>query len=463
MIEINTAKLESAANNAGRAAEECRTYVSLIDSKVMREINSYSGERSGNISDAQNRINQKRKKLMDKARSLDSYETKIRTFRTNVINQEERLKGKIQSLYGDFKRDYGIDSEPNWFERFLDTIGLGAIKDFFYHARNFFQSIVEHIKNWYKYQGGKELLEAVASLVITILTVAGAIYALVTGQGVLFVVLLAAVCKTLNSCVSAVYEAQAMSYALVGDTIRASRNQYHADSENFGSFLRRVGQYEWATAFDVTDTVASILQFITGGWNFIKNMQDAGGLKAMLTGSVDSFKNNISAFKDGIKNGLKHIAEKNPVKPGDAIKALKDGMSVLKNLVAGDGGKVADTVANNFFKYFMSVPISNSETTADGKSINKMFNDIGDSVKLIDSGIKTMDKVVSLFDSQDSFNFNYNANSGKAVSNWKIPILDMKVGDFSSFSKFAKGVTGSSLLNSVFTPPIVSTGSMAAA
>lgn len=462
MIEINTAKLENAADNAGRAAEECRTYVSLLDSKVMREINSYSGERSGNISDAQNRINQKRQRLMEKSQSLRNYESKIRNFGANVINQEERLKNKIVDLYGEFKKEYGIDSDPSWIDQFLDAIGMGTIKDFFYHARNAVQSIGEHIKNWYKYQGGKEFLQAVAAIAVTVLAVVSAFAAIISGAGVIACLIagLAALCTTLNSAVSAAYQLQAMAGAAAGNTIQASRSLYHGDSETFGSFLRRVGQYEWATAFDVTDTVSSVLQFLSGGKKLLNNLKDVGGLKDMLKGGVDSFKDNISAFKDGFQNGLKHITEKNPV---DTIKALKDGMSVLKNLVAGDGGKAADTVANNFFKYFMSVPNSNSETTADGKSINKMFNGIGDTVKLIDSGIKTMDKVVSLFDSQDSFNFNYNANSGKAVSNWKIPILDMKVGDFSSFSKFAKGVTGSSLLDSVFPQPIVSTGSMAAA
>jgi len=467
MIEINTAKLESAADYAGRAAEECRTYVSLLDSKVMREIRSYSGERSGNISDAQNRINQKRQKLMEKSQSLRSYETKIRNFRSNVINQEERLKGKIESLYGDFKREYGIDSDDHWYDWIVDCLGLGGLKDFFYHAHIAFQSMWEHVKNWYKYQGGKEFLQAVAAITITVLSVVSAIAAIVSGAGVVACLIagLAALCTTLNSAVSAVYQLKALLGAVAGDTIHASRNLYHGDSENFGSFLRRIGQYEWATAFDVTDTISSVLQLISGGRKFIKSFQDAGGLRALLMRTADSFKDNIASFKDGIKNGLKHITWKNPVKVTDA---LKDGMSVLKNLAAGEGGKAFDTIANRFFKQFTSTLISYPEKTADGKRINqlansRMFNGIGDFIKQIDSGTKTMDKVVSLFDSQNSFNFSYNAKSGKAVSSWKIPILDMKVGDFSSISKFTKGVLGSKTLGSLFTQPVVNTASLAGA
>lgn len=403
MIEFNTDKLETAASEAGKAAKECNEYANALETKILKNINSYSGERGANISVAQIRINAKKRKLTEKSQSFQSYQKQINQFKTEVKSQEERLQGRVKSLYGSFDKRYHSNSEKGVLDYVSDALACllpwdrQQIKNFLFNSTNRGISWFEKLRNWYKYKGGKEIITAIGlavGAIIAVVSIVLNILAVIATGGWWLIALVpltvGLLCAMATASVQLAYIIKSFEGSLNGKTHLAGRSLFHAEEEDAGDFLRRIGQYDAANWFNLVDTVSAwgmfVFDLISG--NLIK----------------ETFIGNVKKKVDFIKAGCGVLEGVNKILSGDYEAGI---------------GKLIDGVIK---------PIE------DIKPITKIFSIVKDVVEDTDKIIKTYQH----FATPDIFHFTYDAKPFK-LENVKLFDTEFKIKNFTSIGKIVEG------------------------
>lgn len=420
-ITINTARLKDAIKDSGDAAQRFRDYASAIDNKVMSKIDNYSGSHGGNISAARSKLNAKKRELNRKASSFDTFKNDLNNFREDVITRENGLKGRIKSLFQEFGKKYNINTDKTILDHIIDFgCGLFGIdgskfRNVFAKVGQNFQAIKERVSNWYRAQGGKEIIDAVLAVAIAIATVVIAVAAIIgTGGLVAVLAVVAAVCAFANALVQVIHASKAVWSAAHGDLVTASRENMHADNEGFASALRRLGLYEAATAFAITDAISSIAMVIYGGAKAISNIKSVFKAPAAAQAAKGS-----SGFMDMVKRVLigtpKSSAElsqraKNLKDVGEIAKYVKDGATVLqifndtiasrKPMTDTNRAKIGELLIKNLVLRQFKVP------KYDGKKPEvKILDDINKLQVLIPNdlmGDKGLGKIQLIFQNTDT-------------------------------------------------------------
>lgn len=453
MIEINTSKLHSAAERASRTRNECEGYGQELENKLINKLRNYCGERSSNISMASTHLNQKRSDVRAKQFDFQQYSADIASFRSMVVSEENRLERKIASLYGQFGKQHGIETEAGFWDQ-VSALIFGNLKPFldnlFFGIQAGLITVCDHIKDFYRYHGGKELIEATLAIVTAILAVVGAAIAIVTGAGAIAILIasLVAVVTIVNASVKLVYAGKAIAATAAGENYMAVRYLNHAKNENFVSTLKREGFYEFADGFAVFEFVSNLLNLTQGIGSFLKNIKAAGGLGAALKGMIKKFdgfgKEGYTAkkFFDTALGALKATLSDTKASPKKLATFAKNASDAVYNLTRGDGKKIAETVLDFTIGSLLSQTI-----TVNGKE--KVFDMVGDATGLIGKALKSADSLAPVFNNQTITNFTYDAGkSNKPVSNFTIPFTDIKLDTFSSPGKFVTGVLGSDTVHS---------------
>lgn len=336
---IVTDKLERAAKGARQASDELRGYVSVLNKRIVQPLNCYSGPKSSNISSASQMIERKKRQLKTKADAFDQYARDVTAFSSDVKGKEEELRAKVSRLFYAFGNQYRFNMNKTPQEQLSDfLLGLvgidGAkVRDFFKKIENFDQMIKERVSNWYRAEGGKEIITAMLSILIAIAAVVAAIAAIFTfGIFLGIIAAIAALCTIANAVVQVHHAQNAFIQANDGDLISARRSLLHTSKEGFASEMKRRGEYEAAFVFGVIDTVSSIIVaaaglFKTGG-KLINFFKAKGGIGEGL--------------KFAWSNGWKSL--KNTYKDGGIFKTLVRTLTYSKPSGAADGKHIATQV-----------------------------------------------------------------------------------------------------------------------
>lgn len=204
-IAINYREMGNAAGDAGKVAKKLTTYANAINNTVLNKLNSYSGNKTGNISSAMSSARNKKNQLETDSERYSKYATELKNLEDECKRTDKQVAGRVKSLTGTFKDSHGIKTNAiaDCFSRFMTSIANSNpvfrwidnnVVDRIKEGHNYLK---DRIKEWYNYDGGKQLLKGVAVAALEIaVAVAGIVVVFlgtVTGIGALIVAVAAVI------------------------------------------------------------------------------------------------------------------------------------------------------------------------------------------------------------------------------------------------------------------------------
>ncbi|ROR31776.1 hypothetical protein EDD66_101394 [Mobilisporobacter senegalensis] len=165
-LVVSYKDLEDMVKNAGKAAALLEEYADTIEDKVCRKLKEYSGNWTSNIDMADQLMKGKVERLRQKKEDFETLASNIETFKNNCKTADNNVKSAIQSLSGDFKNTYGIKENvvTKWFNYIgTDLVNSNALGRYLKDITNSVNINTRHaaevIKDWYKYDDGKYIVD----------------------------------------------------------------------------------------------------------------------------------------------------------------------------------------------------------------------------------------------------------------------------------------------------------------
>lgn len=381
-IAINYRQLQGAAGDAGKVAEKLTTYANSIQSTVLNKLNSYSGDRTGNISSAISNARNKKSQLEEDSRRYSSYASNLKTLKEDCENTDKRVADRVKSLTGTFKDSHGIKTNTllDNIGRFMTSIAnsnpvfrwIGNnIVDW---VREKHDSLKNWIKEWYNYDGGKQLLKGAA---VAVLEIAAAV------AGIVVVAL---------GTVTGVWAVVAAVAAVVGGIIGVVNGVTNLINEVRGYAERQNGNASLGYRRSKEDTLTDTLRTESDnkGWHMVANIVDSIKFVCDVIGFLDGAKDLI---KNGYKWASKNLNSLDNLKIKDILTkanikdfgrklytGILDGLQSVKSAFARKDLEFFKRIAKDFSTDFM-------------KSLNERYLNFGSGLK---DGLKSLKNIASL-------------------------------------------------------------------
>lgn len=378
-IAIKYGELKSAARNAGQVSQKLTTYANSINNTVLNKLNSYSGDRTGNISTAVSNARNKNRQLEEDSKRYSAYSGALKNLEEDCKNTDKRVADRVKNLTGTFKASHGIKTNAilDGFSRFMTSIAnsnpvfrwIGNnIVD---RAKEGWGYLKDSIKEWYHYKGGKQLIKGLADSFIGIAAaIAGIILAIPTAPITGIAAAVAAVVGVVVACVGGAIAITNgitnMANEIGGYVARQNGNASlgyrlsHLDSytDTLRTFSDDKGVHRFANIVDGVEFVCEVIDFIKNAGTLVKK-----GYK-WATHSLDSLKN--IKWKDILSRGtLGQFA-------GKLKSSVSDGLSSVSTAI-----KTLD------YNYFRNA--ANSFNTDFLYSLEKRFGNFSDAKSTLSS------------------------------------------------------------------------------
>ena len=375
---ISYSSLKDASNEAKAVAKKLDKYADSLYSNVYKKLNKYDGSWNSNVSTASSKTNAKISELRSEQSRYETYATDLIDLRDECKEVDKAVRSKVSSLTASFKEAHGIRNSKveNAISYFFTGLGnetafgrwLGGKKDDIDSGLDYLKS---SIKEWYNYEGGKEFIKGMLTVVLEVaIAIAGAVAAVATflagaltfGAALVLAAALVGAAIALQDAWSngkneiAGYEARQNDDPATGKR-RSDINSYSdylRSSYMFGDDGETYHYNEFynglATGLEITSVVCSVITVINSCGKLLKN-----GFKWATGNSSATFKEIFSkdgmtklfsGIKTNLSNGLKDLGE--AIKMGNLNifkTALKDfGSDFLTNLKGEflDFGSVKD-------------------------------------------------------------------------------------------------------------------------
>lgn len=326
-LTIRLGEFSKAEGDCLDVRDKANDYSEALKTKVLKKINSYSGKWTSNMSTAQSNIEKKRSNLSSKASSFSKLSDDIGDLGAEIGSAELALKQRIEKIVGDYCNKYGLRDEKTLWEQLMDGIfeELGIIGDLLEKSLKGLKILARNVKNWYRFDGGREIVNAVIKGIGVVIAAIGLVIAIIGTGGAAGFALFAAWAGVVASAIALAdsivefgYAIAAVSKASEGDPVWARRYETKSSNETLTSTLRRTGAYTLATIIDVVGTIAAVISFVKG---------------AVDVGST------IKKFgKNSIKQGISNLKNN--------FKLLKNNADIRKFFLIGDTKKTLSTVKN---------------------------------------------------------------------------------------------------------------------
>ncbi|BCN32374.1 hypothetical protein [Anaeromicropila herbilytica] len=290
-LVISYDDLNDASHQAKNLAEKLGDYANELEHKVCRKINEYSGERTQNLYDADGFMRKKLEKLQQKKIDFTTLSSNIKIFESNCKTADNNVARSIKTITGDFKKVYKI--KENVITNFFNYIGVAignataigrAIKDCIGGIQDVIKSAGEAISDWYKYDGGKYLIEgaiegigaALLGAVTAIAAVAAFAAASTVGAVIVGVAAVVVAVATVANGISAVYnDSKAYQVAKNGDAATAVR---YAGRDTLADTLRHESDSKLvhilAGGLEIVELAASVVLIVDAGINIAKGAKN---------------------------------------------------------------------------------------------------------------------------------------------------------------------------------------------
>lgn len=183
---ISYSSLKDASNEAKDVAKKLDKYADSLYDNVYKKLNNYDGTWTSNLTTARSKTNAKISELRTEQGKYEAYATDLIELRDKCSEVDKAVRSKVSSLTATFKENHGIRNSKieNAISYFFTGLGnetafgrwLGGKKDDLDTVTNYFK---DSIKEWYNYEGGKELIKGVLvgllEVAIGVLAIVGAI------------------------------------------------------------------------------------------------------------------------------------------------------------------------------------------------------------------------------------------------------------------------------------------------
>lgn len=422
-VTISYSSLKSSSSEAKQVSKKLKSYAKNLDSAIYKKLNKYTGDYTTNISTAKSKTHAKIDELEARAEAFSNYADDLTDLRDECLATDKSVKSKVSKLTASFKVANGIRNSKvqNALNYCLTSFGnstvagrwVGNATEKFISADDY---IKQSIKEWWNYDGGKQLtkgvLEGVVKVAAAVLTI---VLAITSGAALLVIIagLVVGAIAAVNGVMNIVNEGRAYNETknnanpalgrrrsnedTVQDTIRRESDSslchgiaQGIDVVNFVCgvvlFVNEAGKliekgYKWATGFNQVENISKKdILFSKDNWSqFFSKMKTSIG--DGLTNIGQSIKlRNFKFIKTGmidfgtdfLKNLNNHFFNfENPIK---GVKSTSNLLGVADNLLSDGFNK------KNFFEdiVFPNVTIANYITIGTGEGGQMYFDPSGE-------------------------------------------------------------------------------------
>ncbi|ROR31748.1 hypothetical protein EDD66_101366 [Mobilisporobacter senegalensis] len=334
--------LEDAAKDARKAAALLEEYGGAIEEEICKKLKEYSGSWTSNIDVADQLMRDKLVQLRQKQVDFETLAANIEIFKNNCVTADHNVRAAIESLSGDFKNTYGIKENivTKWFNYIGTEIGNGsALGRYLKEIGNTIEVAVtdgiENIKDWYKYEGGKYIIDDIVTVALVTLEVVGAVVAIASGVGAIVAIsTVIATTVTVANGLTSIYN-NSKAYDAMQNENPAWAMRY-AGRDTFTEQMRETSDSKFvhnlATGLDVLETSAGLILFAKDGMDVLKSIKNFSGKCRILgnggTDLIDDAAQITAKSADDIPGhiSINNIKESTPTSwadlmpPEDAIK-----------------------------------------------------------------------------------------------------------------------------------------------
>ena len=354
VISVKYSELKDVRSSAEKVAKKYDAYSSSLYKTVYNKLNSYNGPSSGNISNAKRNVNAKLNRIGQVKDAYYKYAQAAKSALDACKDTDKRVKGRVQSLTGQFKSNHGI--RDNWIENgihnlitgFTNNTAVGRwLSQKWDQFKNGMKGIKDKISEWYHFDGGRQAIKGIVVGVLEVVIGVCAVVAALLSGGALLVVIagvVAGVITAVNGVWNIINEGRGLS---VADKDPALASRLH-DENTYQDTLRKEATagnvtkaYKLAHAIDIVNTICTVITVVDSARKLVEN-----GLKWATSSPKISFKDyfkgsNYKTLFGKIKSTVKITWSdlKVGVKSGDlqAIKVLAKGVGKeLKAIFTSD-------------------------------------------------------------------------------------------------------------------------------
>lgn len=390
---ISYSSLKDSSNEAKAVAKKLDKYADSLYDNVYKKLNNYDGSWSSNLSTAKSKTNDKISELRSEQSRYEAYATDLSDLRDECEEVDKAVRSRVSSLTASFKEAHGIRNSKveNAISYFFTGLGnetafgrwLGGKKDEFDSGMNYFK---DSIKEWYNYEGGKELITgALVGLLEVAIGVLAIVGAILSGGALLVIIagVVGGIIAVANGIANIWNEKKAYSATQNGDPATGRRRSdvntwqdYLRSSFIFGDSGENYQYNEFynglATGIDVVNLACTVVTVVSSVGKLLKNgFKWATGSSAQIKDikmkqvfSKDTFKvfssklkiqfadgladikaafkyRDVSIVKDFGTRILSDVGENLKAEfwdfgePKDAISSIKNMISVPKDLING--------------------------------------------------------------------------------------------------------------------------------
>lgn len=324
---ISYSSLKDASSEAKAVAKKLDKYADSLYDNVYKKLDKYDGSWNSNLSTAKSKTNAKISELRSEQSRYETYATDLIDLRDECKEVDKAIKSRVSSLTATFKEAHGIRNSKvenainNFCTSFKNKTSfgrwLGGKKDDFDTGVNYFK---DSIKEWYNYEGGKELVKGVLvgllEVAIGVLAIVGAILS----GGTLLVIIagvVGGIIAVANGIANIWNEQKAYSSTKNGDPATGRRR---SEVNTWQDYLRSSfifgdsgDNYQYnkfynglALGIDIVNIACTVVTFVSSAGKLIKNgykwaTGNAAKVKDITLKQVFS-KDTFTAFKGKFAN-----------------------------------------------------------------------------------------------------------------------------------------------------------------
>lgn len=304
-VAISYNSLRDAGSEARQVARKLTAYADSLNNSVYNKLNNYAGDYTGNIASAKSKTNAKILELGKKSQAYTNYANDLTELDSRCQSTDRTVKSLVSQLTATFKSANGIKNSnvENTINYFLTGLSnSSAAGRWLNNASDKYESlksyIKQSIKDWWDYEGGKELIKGT---IVGALDIAIAVCTLLGPGGVLAGI--AAAIALVNGIVNIVNEFRA--YTETHDNGDPALGRRRSSENTIQDTIRRESDsammHRVAAGIDVVNFVCTATQVINGAGKLIKNCYkwvtgNAGQLKELKSLKILFSKENWKQF-----------------------------------------------------------------------------------------------------------------------------------------------------------------------
>ena len=178
-IALNYDSIYSAAKNAKKVASTTEDYVSSLQKNIIHKINDLRGPSSTYVENARTNITDKITQLNSKKDAYTEYSIKLEKFVDDEITGAKAIDEKVANLFKkdseEFRENNNIKINPvtNFFTFLVSEVTNASdfarkVSEIYTDAKNWISDRMDSIKDWYRYKGGKYIVEAIKEVLETV-------------------------------------------------------------------------------------------------------------------------------------------------------------------------------------------------------------------------------------------------------------------------------------------------------